>query len=161
MGFVKKNCQNLLLHSLLRRVSWNPGPNRFWSAKLLTTHDVKSNIERFQLHSSFNLFYSPLSLTKSLHFHSSLRFARDGILTNEPIPKLCLTLLRLSLVTNFRQPNINEAKNKFNIRKTKQKSIIKHIVTSLHTKKNERFAFVRSFLKMQTSIKLAKRRKNT
>lgn len=77
----------------------------FWSAKLLTTHDVKSNIERFQLHSSFNLFYSPLSLTKSLHCHSSLRFARDGILTNEPIPKLCLTLLRLSLVTNFRQPN--------------------------------------------------------
>lgn len=118
----------------------------FWSAKLLTTHVVKSNIERFQLHSSFNLFYSPLSQNKIVTFHSSLRFARDGILTNEPIPKLCLTLLRHSLVTNFRQPNINEAKkNKFNIRKTKQKSIIKHIVTSLHTKKNERFAFVRSF----------------
>lgn len=69
----------------------------FWSAKLLTTHDVKSNIERFQIHSSFNLLYSPISLTKSLHFHSSLRFARDGILKTNPF-RSCVSHFYASLL---------------------------------------------------------------
>lgn len=127
----------------------------FWSAKRATHYSLTRNqMQNDFRHSSFNLKQKPYFIRLFLYRYkivtfSPLHASRDGIL-KEAHSKQCH--FYASRVTNFRQPN-KKSKKKFNIRKTKQKSIIKqvkHIHTHsriIITQENERFAFVRSFLK--------------